>query len=211
VPLFTRSIGVGSFIISGVAAVAVFALFLLFLRRIGRERLTKSLQSIQFWAGTVLLSLNLFYFFNILPPLPLALSSAGMYHHVATVGNTFYAKSEPQPWYASFGVTPIYHVRSGEPLYAFSAVFAPIALSTTIIHRWEYYDEAASAWQTTSRVSFPISGGRERGYRVYSVKQKPFPGVWRVTIETADGRLVGRISFKVERVTEAPLTESVTL
>ena len=40
-------------------------------------------------------------------------------------------------------------------------------------------------------------GGRDGGYRGYSVKGNPQAGDWRVDIETIDGRLVGRIRFTV--------------
>jgi len=46
-------------------------------------------------------------------------------------------------------------------------------------------------------VKFPIVGGREGGYRAYSVKSQPASGRWRVDIETAEGQLIGRVPFSV--------------
>ena len=43
-----------------------------------------------------------------------------------------------------------------------------------------------------------ISGGREGGYRGYTIKQRVMPGDWRVDAETAEGRIIGRVSFRVE-------------
>ncbi|MGQ0696128.1 MAG: DUF2914 domain-containing protein, partial [Nitrospiraceae bacterium] len=40
--------------------------------------------------------------------------------------------------------------------------------------------------------------GREGGYRAYSFKQWLNPGDWRVDVETEDGRLIGRVSVRVE-------------
>ena len=57
--------------------------------------------------------------------------------------------------------------------------------------------EAANQWRTQAVVSYPITGGRGGGYRGYSVKSLPAKGHWRVNIETADGRIVGRVAFAV--------------
>jgi hypothetical protein len=46
-------------------------------------------------------------------------------------------------------------------------------------------------------VSYPITGGREGGYRAYSVKSLPAKGKWRVNIQTADDLLIGRVAFTV--------------
>lgn len=40
-------------------------------------------------------------------------------------------------------------------------------------------------------------GGREGGYRAYSFKQRLDPGDWRVDVEAADGRILGRVSVTV--------------
>ena len=98
---------------------------------------------------------------------------------------------------AAAGAAPILHVGPAEPLSVYSAVFAPIQLRTNIVHIWRRYDEAAGRWQTEAVVSFPITGGRDGGYRGYSIKSSPRAGRWRVDIATADGRLVGRVPFSV--------------
>lgn len=40
-------------------------------------------------------------------------------------------------------------------------------------------------------------GGRERGYRLFAYLTAPPAGDWRVSLETEDGREVGRLSFTV--------------
>jgi hypothetical protein len=76
-------------------------------------------------------------------------------------------------------------------------VFAPIQLKTNVVHIWRRYDETTRMWRTESTVKFPIVGGREGGYRAYSIKSRPASGRWRVDIETAEGLLIGRIPFSV--------------
>ena len=64
------------------------------------------------------------------------------------------------------------------------------------MHVWRRYDDAAG-WQTEAAVTFPITGGREGGFRGFSSKSSPRAGRWRVDITMADGRLIGRVPFSV--------------
>jgi hypothetical protein len=75
-------------------------------------------------------------------------------------------------------------------------------LTTRIVHRWEWFDPATGKWVPESNVTFSINGGRDQGYRGYTIKSKPKPGAWRVNIVTDDGRPLGRIRFAV--LMEAP-------
>jgi hypothetical protein len=43
----------------------------------------------------------------------------------------------------------------------------------------------------------PHDSGRERGFSGYAYKQNWRPGQWRVAVETADGREIGRRAFSV--------------
>jgi hypothetical protein len=198
VPVFTGTVGRGIFLLSGILAIAIFCLFLLVLLLVGAERLRSAWREIAMGAAGVFAAINLFYFSNILPPLPLALERAGVFHSVTRVGADYQAVAEPNPWYSAMGTTPVVHTGAGEPIYLYSAVFAPIQLRTSIVHVWQLYD-SARGWQSVSVVRFPITGGRDGGYRGYSIKSDPAPGRWRVDIETSDGLLIGRIPFFVQR------------
>ncbi len=104
--------------------------------------------------------------------------------------------------------------RGEGPVYCFTSVFAPVSLDTTIYHHWQYRparsedDQNERPFSTTDRIPIEISGGREEGYRSYTVKQRVMPGEWRVDVETEDGRLISRVAFQVEEE-EAPVMESI--
>jgi hypothetical protein len=85
------------------------------------------------------------------------------------------------------------------PVYSFSSVFAPVTLQTTIYHHWQWrpFHEHAS-FITTDRIPITISGGREKGYRMYTMKHRVQTGEWRVNVETEDGRILGRMTFFAE-------------
>ncbi len=212
VPVFTHSIGRLTFIASGVIAAVVFLLFLRLLQAIGAERFRQSRPQLLLGAAGIFAAMNAFYFFDILPPLPLALANVGIYHSVKHEGAVFNATAEPQSWENSVGLEPaVEHVAPGQPLYLYSAVFAPIKLTTRIAHRWQWYDPKRSRWVTQSLVSFPINGGRDGGYRAYSIKTSPRPGDWRVDIRTEDNRLIGRLKFQVADATGPVATVPKTL
>lgn len=197
VPVATGTMGQRTFLISGLLAVMGFVVVLLALLAAGAERIRAAWREIALGAIGVYAGLNLFYFTSILPPLPLTLAHAGIFHSVTKVGDTYEALAEPQAWYGVAGAAPVLHVGPGEPLYLYSAVFAPIQLRTNIVHIWQRYDDSQARWRTESTVKFPITGGREGGYRGYSIKSSPRAGRWRVDIATPEGLLIGRLRFSV--------------
>ena len=202
VPVFTGTMGRATFLLSGVLAVTAFVLVLFILRTVGRERLLKAGHRIVLGAAGVFATINLFYFTNVLPPLPLALSQAGVFHSVVKDGDVYRAVAEPLQglmWYGLALGGPEMHVERGGSLALYSAVFAPIQLTTNIVHVWQRYDEAARMWRTESTVRFRIVGGRDGGYRGYTTKSTPATGRWRVNIETSDGLLIGRVPFSVRQ------------
>jgi hypothetical protein len=211
VPVFTRTIGSITFLGSGVLAIAAFLLFLRVLSDVGYDRYRQSRWQLLGGMIAITVAMNAFYFTGILPPLPLALSNVGIYHAIKHNGAVYNASGEKQSLYASLGIEPaLMHVAPGQPLYLYSAVFAPIRLTTHISHRWRFYDPAIKHWMTQSVVSFAISGGRDGGYRVYSTKSNLKPGAWRVDIMSDDGLLIGRCNFTVAVVpTPVPTVAAV--
>ena len=197
VPVLVATIGAAAFLASGVLALAVFWFYADVLRWLGRERFREV--RVQVLAGVLAIYavVNVFYFVKILPPLPLALANAGIYHSVKKVGDVYQAIDEPQPWTTFYGVPPLLHLAPTERLYLYASVFAPGRLATVIVHRWEWFDPVSRKWVPQSKVSFPIKGGRDAGYRAYSIKSKPRAGDWRVNITAGDGRPLGRIRFAV--------------
>lgn len=207
VPILVGTMNEFTFLISDVCTIVVFALFLLFLSALGRKRVWDEIGKVTIGAIVAFAVINLFYFFNILPPIPLAMADVGIYHHISHSEGGYKAVGEPLPWTVKFGQSRVIHLKPGEPLYAYSAVFAPIQLKTKIVHRWQYHDDK-KGWVTASTVSFPITGGRDNGYRGFTIKSNPKPGAWRVDIDTVDGRVIGRVGFYVQAVTQEPELET---
>lgn len=141
--------------------------------------------------------LNAGYFLNVIPPIPLAIREAGFYHDLRRVDGEYLLSGEEESWLEN--LFPGQTVRLGptDPLYAYTAIFAPVDLSTTIVHEWQFYDPSSNQWTTVSSLSFSVSGGRHEGYRGYSRKSHLTPGKWRVNVQTLRGQVLGRMTLTV--------------
>ena len=150
-----------------------------------------------------------FYFLNWIPPVPLSLKYGGIYHEVKKTGDRFelsFDKKWYQVWKRSNSTFP-----ADEPIYCFTAVFAPVDLDTTVYHHWYFRANGSRPFAHADKIPIKISGGREGGYRAYTFKQRLSPGDWRVDVETEDGRIIGRVSVEVEKLDEArPVLTTVT-
>jgi hypothetical protein len=156
-------------------------------------------------------SLVAFYFLNWIPPVPLSMSFGGVYHKVARSGDAYELTFERAPLYR-FWKRSDDPFRGQEGAHCFTAIFAPVDLRAEIYHRWQYRQPEgrdAGRCVTTDRIPLTIVGGRADGYRAFTVKQQVVPGDWRVDVETADGRLIGRVSFRVEASTEPLAFETI--
>jgi hypothetical protein len=141
-----------------------------------------------------------FYFLNWIPPVPLSLKFGGIYHEVKKSDDRFelsFEKQWYQVWKRSDTTFP-----ADEPIYCFTAVFAPVDLNTTVYHHWYFRTNDSRPFTHADRIPIKISGGREGGYRAYTFKQRLNPGDWRVDVETEDGRIIGRVSVRVEERSE---------
>ncbi len=148
------------------------------------------------------------YFFRVIPPIPLALRVAEVSYGASRLSTGDYQVliDKEKEKNRSFFSTPTVQT-SGEPLYFYSAVFAPTKLTTSIVHVWQFYDEPTSSWRTRQRISYPISGGREYGYRGYS-SVLVNPGKWRVRVETTRGEVLGVEGFNVVLATTPVFLET---
>ena len=199
VPILMHRMGADVFLISGVTTLAVFGMFIGLLWQVMPQRLREAKYALMYSVATIYVFYNVLYFTNIIPPIPLSLKESGIYHSVERIdGGQYRVSFEPAPWYNIFHeYDPVFHRGAGEPVYAYSAVFAPTKLDVAIVHQWSQYDEEKGKWRVTDRFDFPITGGRDGGYRGYSFKKSVSPGTWRVNVQTERGQILGTMSFRV--------------
>ena len=146
---------------------------------------------------------------RLIPPIPLSLRDGGVYHSIQKNSDGNYIVSfEDIGWRKYVTIYEDVHVRSSDSVIAYSAVFSPTSLNTTIVHQWQYYDETQKEWINSTRVLLPVAGGREGGYRTYSTRSGLSAGYWRVNIQTLRGELIGRLRFNVVLVDTASHTST---
>jgi hypothetical protein len=211
VPIILKNIGYSSFIISGVLSLLVISLFTIILSKIVPEQFSQNRRGLITSISSLFILINILYFTNIIPPIPLSLKSAAPYYFVERVAGGYNVEAPIKKWYEIFERKSLY-LNEGESAYVFSSIFAPTNLNIDIIHDWQYYDETKGRWVSSRKISFLISGGRDAGYRGFSVKNNVFPGKWRVDIKTERNQIIGRVKFNIKDGSEtSPKISTKTL
>ncbi len=203
-PILFNRIGSWMFVLSGIVTVLVTAGFLYIVQKLAPEVWREEKVRVMRIVAAIFIAFNVLYFSNAIPPLPLALKEAGVYHSVTREADAYVLSAEPVPWYKRFFLyNTNYHRVRGEPAYVFTAIYAPSRLSTAVVHEWQR-KTADGKWQTESTIPFTISGGREEGFRAYSSKSSLAEGKWRVNVLTKNGQVIGRVSFTVVSASSTP-------
>lgn len=204
IPVVIKEMGDGVFMVSGLIAglLMIGVVFVLFwiippLITINKRRIVITL-------GSIYVGFNSLYFIGIIPPIPLSLSKLEIGQAIERLpGLGYKITTEEQAWYTQL---PFIHEtiqpQTGQ-IICFARVFAPIRLETDIYHRWEYKD-SANKWQEYARIKYPIAGVNDNGYGGYTYITNFHAGVWRCSVETKRGQVLGRTTFQVQ-VDGAPL------
>jgi hypothetical protein len=198
VPVIVHQIGTKIFLLSGFVSLFYMAVFLIALDYFTHTKLDKNKQSIFTTIGVIFVVMNVLYFTNLIPPIPLSLKDAGIYHSISkNSAGDYILQSEVSHWWYFFEISPDIHVQVNDPVYVYSAIFSPAQLNTTIIHHWEEFNEQTKKWNVVGDVSLYVVGGRNNGFRTYSMEAGLSPGRYRVNVDTPSGQTLGTIRFTV--------------
>lgn len=207
-PYHFHSISSWVFILSGGISLALIFFYLWILSKY-LDKISAQLSKICISILGIFVTMLLFYSLNIIPPIPLALRDTGVFHSLQRSGNVYRVEAEKRSILERIIPGQTIHVRNGESIYVYSAIFAPSQLNTRIVHHWQYYNKDQHKWITRDKPSFPLTGGRQAGYRGYSLSSNLTEGKWRVDVETERGQVIGRIKFTVSEVQESPELETI--
>lgn len=197
-PVATKIMNTWMFLAGGLLSLGLVGAMVYLLYRLLALSSREEFRRVMALAGAMFLVLNIFYFLNWIPPIPLSLKSGGIYHQVKRTGEEYQLQFEQPKWYQFFkNDDDPFRCAPGDTVFCFTSVFAPTQLKTRVYHRWQKYSDSKGEWETTDRMSFPITGGRDGGYRGYTLKRNVSPGEWRIDVETNNGRLLGRIGFEI--------------
>jgi hypothetical protein len=207
IPLAVGFVNRATFLASVAATLVVLAgFFVLLSRRLTLGALGRRLVL----PGIAVVSCFLaFYAIGLIPPVPIAARAMGVYHLVERQGDAYLLHHERPRWKFWLTGDQDFVARPGDRIYVFVAIFSPARFADTVFVRWRTLD-AAGQWQESDRIPIAIVGGRSGGFRGYTSKENYSEGAWRVDVETADGRQIGRINFTVARADADPARTFVT-
>jgi hypothetical protein len=196
VPVLTGSIGAPQFL--GSLAGSAFVVFLLsrWLLSHMPDRLHTIVRHVGMPFSAVALLFAGLYFTKLIPPVPLSIESAGIYHDVRWEGDKLALAMTRSRWRFWQRGDQTFHARPGDKIYCFVSVFSPTNFKERLQVRWLYKDPAGG-WQESDAIPLDIRGGRDEGFRGFTVKANYKPGRWRVRVETSDGRELGRVGLNV--------------
>lgn len=213
VPVIIHKIGDGVFLFSGLLSLIFITLFLKILFHFTKDKFAgnknESGKMTVFPILNIFILVNFLYFSNLIPPIPLSLKDAGMYHSIQKNEKGNYEVAyEDHGWRNYFNLYPDFKQVSGESIYAFSAIFSPRNLNLTILHEWQHYNEIQDKWTTEKIINLPVVGGRDGGFRTYSMRSNLVSGKWRVSIKTEQGQTIGHLRFKITSSDIEPILTS---
>ncbi len=198
VPVVLHQIGTWVFLLSGLVSFVAILIFIAILFHFTEDKFKKSKKIIFSLIFSILGVVNFLYFNNLIPPIPLSLKDAGVYHSVRKMTNGNYiVTGEDYPWRDYFKLYKDFTKNNDSPVYAYSAIFSPKSLNLTILHEWQYYNEQNKKWVTDKVISLPVIGGRDGGFRTYSLRSDLAPGRWKVNIKTEHNQNIGHLRFNI--------------
>ncbi len=198
IPVLTHQIGVETFVLAGLLSIVYIWFLIRVIAKINPKDYIKSRRMLIVSVSSIYITMNLLYFNNLMPPIPLSIKDSGVYYEINRSSNGEYVgRYEKTDWRSYFVMYDDFRINTGDSVYVYSAVFSPTSLNTTINHVWQYYNESVGGWVNYSTVELPLVGGRSGGFRTYSIKSNLMPGKWRVNVENLRGQVVGRIRFNI--------------
>jgi len=203
VPVLAGSIGLAMFLLSMLAGCAPLVLAAWRVRSVASEKFPLARRQILVPLGCVVVGFLGFYLFRVIPPVPLSIPFIGVYHHVERTEAGYRLSHERPTWRIWHNGDQRFLAQPGDKIYVYFRVFSPAHFSDQVQLRWHWKD-AARGWTLQDSIPIRILGGREQGFRGYGVKSNYQPGEWKVQVETADGREIGRVYFDLNLAPEAP-------
>ena len=187
------------FVLSGTSSIVFAFIYIFLLRFIDKQKSKIFTFRLQRSATLIFLVLNIFYFTNIIPPVPLSLKFKAVYHDIQKLADGGYVGT----YEVSKGLgifrkrSHTVHRAADDSIYVFTEVYAPTRISTDIYHVWQKFENEKMGWVDIDKIKLSIVGGRDEGYRGYSSKTNLSDGRWRVKVENKRGQILGYINFKV--------------
>ncbi|MEB8327987.1 DUF2914 domain-containing protein [Flavobacteriaceae bacterium KMM 6897] len=199
IPVFISEMNTRIFIISGFVSLACTLLLIIIIYSASAS--TRSEISLIKIIGIILAIytlINTFYYFKLIPPVPLAMDTGLVAHTIKLKNNKYVVSYETDDWYVFWRNHRLQFIHDPKDnVYVFSSIFAPTDLEKSILHRWKWYNVTTKEWEIVEDIGYEITGGRDGGYRGYTFKNNVKPGLWKVEVITEEELVLGVIDFEI--------------
>ncbi|MGM0439147.1 MAG: DUF2914 domain-containing protein [Patescibacteria group bacterium] len=208
-PYIFKVLNVPMFLISGLISLLVISVFLYVLTNY-IEEIRNEKNKLYMTVTGIFVLVNILYFTNMIPPIPLTLKGTGVYHSIDRIDDNYEVVTEKcQNWDKCLFTREIRNISEPpQSIYFYSAVYSPPEMDLEIAHRWQKYNDDQGEWETEARIPFQLQGGRDIGFRWYSYYTVS-PGLWRVVVETRNGQVIGRDSFYIKEGSTTKVTKEI--
>lgn len=198
IPVILGKMGDGIFILSGLLGLGIVIGLVKILARYIPNFIAVNTKRIIITIGFIYIGFNTLYFSNLIPPIPLSLTHIEIAHDVSrNDAGSYLVVEETQPWYRAYTpLRPVLHP-SQSSIACFTTVYAPTRLTTDIFHHWEFLNEDGE-WEERFRLGYSISNVGGRGYRGYTQTANFSEGVWRCSVKTERGQVLGRTAVVID-------------
>jgi hypothetical protein len=210
VPIFVGSIGLAVFLVSMAAGCLPVIGVAWWIRRSKPDLFPRARRQMLVPLGSVLVGFLVFYYFRLIPPVPLSIPFIGVYHAVEKTQDGYRLSHERPIWRIWQHGDQEFLAQPGDKVYVFFRIFSPTRFSDQVQMRW-YWKDDARGWVLQDTIPIKIVGGRAEGFRGYGFKSNYQPGEWKVQVETMDSREIGRVYFSLETRPEWPRSFEVDL
>ena len=204
IPTLIKEMNTFIFIISGLVSLGcTLALIRFIYRSSPGTRAEISLKKLISLILSIYITINVFYYFNLIPPVPLAMDTGMVAHDVRKTNGEYIVTYEKNQWYEFWRKHDInFHRQADQRVYVFTSVFAPTDLKKSIFHRWKRYNPETKSWEVTDKINFEVAGGRDRGFRGYTYKSNLREGQWKVDVITEEELVLGVVNFVIKNTSE---------
>lgn len=199
VPVFIKQMNTLVFIFSGLLSLGITLFLIVFIyKKSPSTRQEIKLGKLITIILAMYTTITVFYFTNLIPPVPLALDSGMVAHKVQKTNNKYLVTYERDDWFVFWRDHRIKYIQQpGERVYVYTSIFAPTEIKKAVAHRWKYFDKEIDDWRVMDEISYEITGGRDSGFRGYTYKENTTPGLWKVDVITEEGLIIGVIDFEI--------------
>lgn len=200
IPVLIKQMSTFIFIVSGLISLGSTIALIIFIYSISpttRREIHKG-KMVGIVVG-IYMMINTFYYFNLIPPVPLALEEGMVAHSVEKVNGDYVVTYQDEVWYKLWRKNSYTYLQEpGTNVYVFTSIFAPTDLQKEVAHLWKWFNPDIEEWQIADSISYEITGGRDHGYRGFTYKGNVREGLWEVDVITKEGLVLGIINFEIE-------------